>query len=104
MNIRIDAGGMEVEILLLRPPPKKIVGIYARHRRVDFLRGYCRGLVHAGGRIEPIGAFRRGTDSDMRKQWAEPCHLSAVFIGDLCFGFLPEAEWMTLLKPQKEHQ
>jgi len=102
MNIRIDAGGIEAEILLLRPPPGKIIGIYACHRRVDFLRGYCRGLIHVGGQVEPIAAFRRGTDPDMRKQWAEPCRLGRRFIGDLCFAFLPEAKWMTLLKPQKE--
>ena len=90
---------MKTASFLLQPDPGTIVQIYRRHCLFDFLIGYCRAVLHAGGHVMFADSFRRRSDPQMTAHWAEPHDFGIQLFERYSFELAPEAEWMSLTKP-----
>jgi len=90
---------MKPAAFLLQPEPGKIIQIYVRHCRFDFLHGYCRGILHVGRHVRFVMGFRCCENPSMTLRWAEPHDFGIQLIEGYSFNFTPEAEWMGLNKP-----
>lgn len=93
---------MNMDLPLVVPEPGMVIEFYVRSGRFDFLVGFCRGLIFSGKYVIFVGAFRRGSDPAMSCYWAEPYNYGTYAANRFVFGFVPESDWMTQLRPEGE--
>ena len=92
---------MNSEIFLLQPEPGKIIQIYARYGCVDFIHGFCRGVLQTRNHFQFLEGIRRCSDSAIRMHWSEPCDFGIQPRERFYFDIIPEAGWMSHSNPQK---
>ena len=90
---------MNSEIFLLQPEPGKIIQIYARYGCVDFIHGFCRGVLQTRNHFQFLEGIRRCSDSAIRMHWSEPCDFGIQPRERFYFDIIPEAQWMSERKP-----
>ena len=91
---------MNPEIYFLQPEPGKIFQIYARYGCVDFIHGFCRGVLHTGRHYQFLEGIRRCSDPAMTMHWSEPCDFGIQPRERFYFEIIPEAAWMSHSNPQ----
>ena len=90
---------MKGAIFIVQPSPGKILQVYLRCRRVDFLDGFCRGVLHVGKYVQFLEGFRRRSDPGMTVLWSEPHDFGLQPRERFSVELADEAPWMSLTEP-----
>ena len=91
---------MKDELFIVQPEPGKIIQIYLRFRRFDFLHGFCRGIIHAGPFIGFLEGFLRRSNPGMTALWSEAHDFGIQRRDHFTFETADEAPWMTSSNPK----